>query len=134
MRLRTLHRTGRAGAGLLRVYALAGDRADGRGFLDVLVVAARGRGLRGATVLPAVAGFGRHGGERALDTALYRPERQPLVLEIVDDAASLEAFARDEVAPRNRWGRLVTLERVEVRSYHAGPDPLADPGPPTGAG
>ncbi len=120
--MRVLHRTGPRGAALLRVYVLAGDR-DGRlSFADALVRAARARGLRGATLLPGLAGYGRHGRDGALDASLYRPERQPYVLELVDDAGALEAFAREEVAPRNRWDRLVTLEHLQVVAYHRGDD------------
>lgn len=110
------------GASLLRVYTLAGDKV-GRGSLaEALVQAARRQGLRGATVLPGLAGFGRHGLDSQLSVVLYRPERQPLVVELVDAPERLRRFVEEDVARLDRWGRLATLERLRVHAYHATPD------------
>lgn len=120
--MRVVHRAGLEGAALLRVYTLAGDALGGHSFADALVRAAREAGLRGATVLPGVAGYGRHGSDAGLAVPLYRPERQPLVVELVDHPDRLEDFLRNEVAPRNRWARLATLERLRVHAYHRSND------------
>jgi hypothetical protein len=117
--VRLLHRAGLDGAVLLRVYTMAGDRVRGTSFAEALVHAAQRAGLRGATVVPGLAGFGRHGADVSLTVQLYRPERQPMVVELVDAPERVAAFLRDEVAPRNRWDRLVTLERLRIHAYHA---------------
>ena len=104
---------------LLRIYALAGDRARGKSLSHSLVEAARAAGLKGATALPGLMGFGRHGFDTELMTLLYDPLRQPELIEIVDETERLEAFL-PTVNDLNRAGRLVTLERLEVYSYHLG--------------
>jgi len=121
-----LHRAGIEGASLLRVYTLAGDRVEGVSLAEALVAAARRLGLRGATVLPALAGFGRHGVDVPLSISLYRPERQPLVVELVDEPDRLRHFAAQELARLDRWGRLATLERLTLHAYHAGSEPGGD--------
>ena len=120
--MKVLHRAGLEGASLLRVYTLAGDKVGRVSLAEALVRAARERGLRGATVLPALAGFGRHGLDDALSVQLYRPERQPLVVELVDDPEALQRFVVEEVARLDRWGRLTTLERLRLHAYHATPE------------
>jgi len=119
--VRVLHRAGLEGASLLRVYTLAGDKVGGSSLAEALVAAARRRGLRGATVLPALAGFGRHGLDVPLSVLLYRPERQPLVVEMVDEPEALERFVDEELARLDRWGRVATLERLTLHAYHATP-------------
>lgn len=104
---------------LVRIYALASDRVGGESFAAAIVAAARQARLAGATVLPGAMGFGRHGLDSTLAVATYRPEDQPMLVEIVDDAAAVLAFL-PTVRSLNRWQRLVTLERVRVRAYRAG--------------
>jgi PII-like signaling protein len=120
--VKVLHRAGLEGASLLRVYTLAGDKVGKVSLAEALVRAARRNGLRGATVLPGLAGFGRHGLDLPLSVQLYRPERQPLVVEVVDAPERLERFVDQEVARLDRWGRLATLERLRLHAYHATPD------------
>lgn len=120
--MKVLHRAGLEGASLLRVYTLAGDKVGSVSLAEALVAAARKRGLRGATVLPGLAGFGRHGMDVPLSVLLYRPERQPLVVELVDDPESLRRFLDEEVARLDRWGRVATLERLTLHAYHATPE------------
>lgn len=109
------------GAALLRVYALASDRFEGRALTTAIVGAAREANLAGATVLPAIMGFGRHGYETAMSVALYQPENQPMIVEVVDDAERILAFL-PTLQEMNVDGRLTTVERLEVRSYRSGSD------------
>jgi hypothetical protein len=120
--MRVLHRAGMEGASLLRVYTLAGDKVGKVSLAEALVRAARRQGLRGATVLPGLSGFGRHGVDHPMTVQLYRPERQPLVVELVDEPQRLRRFVEQEVAPIDRWGRLATIERLQLHAYHATPD------------
>jgi uncharacterized protein len=110
------------GAVLLRVYALASDRFQGRALTTAIVGAAREAELAGATVLPAIMGYGRHGYETALSVALYQPEKQPMIVELVDDAERILAFL-PTLQAMNVEGRLTTLVRLEVRSYRSGSEP-----------
>lgn len=104
---------GSGATGLLRVYTLAGDRVAGRSFAAAILVAAGDAHLRGATVLPAVAGFGRHGYEPQLSVEVFDPERQPLIVEIVDGHDALLAFL-PALMELNHARRMVMLERVRV--------------------
>src|SRR6185312_11135762 len=78
---------------------------------DVIVRRAREAGLRGATVLRGIEGFGRSGDihtTRLLDVS----DHLPTAVIIVDDEERLREFAH-----RNDdcfHGRLVTLESLEV--------------------
>ena len=106
------------GVALLRIYTLAGDRVGQQSLAEALVRTARAAGLAGATVLCAQAGYGRHGFNSTLTVFVYRPERQPLVVEIADTLERLEAFL-GQVRALNRRQRLVTLERIAVHAYGA---------------
>lgn len=101
---------------LLRVFALASDRVEGEAFASAIVRAAREAELAGATVLPAIMGYGRHGFESSLSVALYEPEAQPLIVELVDDAERILAFL-PTLQAMNDHGRLTTLERLDVRAH-----------------
>lgn len=118
-----------ADAMLARVYTLASDHIGSEAFAAAIVAAARRAKLSGATVLPGTMGFGRHGLDSTLAVATYRPEDQPMLVEIVDDAAAVLAFL-PTLQALNRWRRLVTLERVRVRAYQAG-DAGSGPASPT---
>jgi hypothetical protein len=103
---------------LLRVFVGEDDRHDGKPLYEWLVLQARERGLAGATVLRGLMGFGAHS---RLHT--FRIERLsldlPVVIEIVDTRAKLEAFLA-EIDPLIHEG-LATLEKAEVRFYRSRP-------------
>lgn len=116
------------GMSLLRVYALAGDRVGGKELAAAIVESARAHGLKGATVLAGLTGFGRHGFDTELMALLHNPMRQPVVIEIVDETAKLKAFL-PALFELNRAGRLVTLEALEVHAYHPSRDPAGQDEP-----
>jgi uncharacterized protein len=99
---------------LLRIYIGESDSWQHRPLYEELVRVARERGLAGATVLRGIEGFGA---SSHLHTAriLRLSEDLPLVIEIVDTADRIEAFVQ-EIDPMIGDG-LITIERVEVRSY-----------------
>ncbi|HWA63380.1 MAG TPA: DUF190 domain-containing protein [Caulobacteraceae bacterium] len=96
---------------LLRIYTEEGKLHDGRPLYEAIVLAARGAGLAGATVLRGPMGYGR---SHAIHTAkiLDLSAKLPLVIEIVDDEAKVRDFAGALDAYADIG--LVTLERVEV--------------------
>ena len=101
---------------LLRIFI--GERAEHRGqpLHAAIVTAAREAGLAGATVLRGVLGYGHAG--RTAAASLDASDDVPLVVEIVDAAARIEAFlpALDELMTCG----LVTLETARVIRYGAG--------------
>lgn len=102
---------------LLRIFIGESDEWDHRPLYEEIVRLARARGLAGATVLRGIEGFGA---SSMIHTAriLRLSEDLPLVVEIVDTAEQIDAFVA-EIEPRMRGG-MMTVERVEVRSYGPG--------------
>lgn len=103
---------------LLRVFIGESDTHKGRPAYEAIVLTARELGVAGATVLRGAMGFGANS---RLHTAkiLRLSADLPVVIEIVDSKEKVEEVlaAIDEIV---REG-LVTLERVRVVKYRAGP-------------
>lgn len=99
-------------ATLLRVFISERARHGGHPLYEAIVRAAREAGLAGATVLRGVMGYGRSG---RIETAkiLDLSDDLPLVVEIVDEAAKVEAFLP---ALQAMGAGVVTLEKVRVLS------------------
>jgi uncharacterized protein len=104
-------------AELLRIFIGESDRHEGRPLYEAIVMAARKRGMAGATVLRGLMGFGAHS---RMHTAkiLRLSEDLPLIIEIVDKPERIEAFLPllDEMIGEG----LVTLERAQVIAYRYG--------------
>jgi PII-like signaling protein len=99
----------------LRIYLGERDKdPHGKPLYEAILHEARGRGLAGATVFKGVAGFGANS---LVHTAkiLRLSEDLPLVVEIVDEAARVDAFL-PWLDSEIREG-LVTVEDVEVVVY-----------------
>lgn len=104
---------------LLRVFLGESDRWHHRPLYEAIVLKARELHLAGATVLRGPMGFGK---SSRLHTAkiLRLSMDLPLVIEIVDSEEKIQAFL--PVLDRMMGGGLVTLEKVQVIDYRAGPD------------
>jgi PII-like signaling protein len=105
---------------LLRIFIGESDKHDGRPLYEWLVLQARERGLAGATVLRGLMGFGAHS---RLHTAkvLRLSEDLPIVVEIVDTRAKIEAFL--PIVDAAVVEGLVTVEKADVRFHRAGRAP-----------
>lgn len=102
---------------LLRIFVGESDKHQGRPLYEVIVEEARRRGLAGATVIRGVMGFGAH--SRIHTSKILRlSEDLPMLIEIVDEAAKIEAFLPDLNTMIHEG--LVTLERVQVVIYRDG--------------
>ena len=99
---------------LLRVFVGDGDRHGGKPLYEAIVLAARERHLAGATVLRGSLSYGAHS---RIHTAkiLRLSEDLPMVVEIVDEAAKIEAFL--PVLDAMMDGGMVTVEPVRVLTY-----------------
>lgn len=106
-------------AELLRVLIGESDKHEGKPLHEQIVLAARRRGMAGATVLKGVLGFGAHS---RIHTAkiLRLSEDLPMVIEIVDTPERIEAFLPELDAMIGEG--LVTLERVRVIAYRHEPN------------
>lgn len=99
---------------LLRIFVGESDRWEGRPLHEAIVLAAREAGVAGATVLRGMAGFGAN--SRIHTTKILRlSEDLPIVIEIVDSAAKIQAIlpALDRMVTEG----MITLERVQVIAY-----------------
>ncbi len=75
----------------LRIYTGESDVVGGRPLHELIVEEARRAGLAGATVLRGVAGFGAN--SRVHTAKILRlSEDLPMVTEIVDEPAKIDAF------------------------------------------
>lgn len=106
---------------LLRIFLGESDRIEGKPLYEALVLAAKERGLAGATVLRGVEGFGA---ASRIHTAriLRLSEDLPIVVEIVDEEEKIRAFMPvvDDLFQRSGSGGMVTLERAEIIRYTSG--------------
>jgi hypothetical protein len=104
-------------AEILRIFIGESDKCCGRPLYEVIVETARKRGLAGATVVRGTLGFGAHS---MLHTAkvLRLSEDLPMVVEIVDAVAKIEAFVPE--LDKMVAGGLVTIEKVKVIMYGKG--------------
>ena len=98
----------------LRIFIGEDDQYEGRPLYEAIVLAARERGLAGATVLRGPLGFGQ---SSRLHTAkiLRLSEDLPIVIEIVDDPERIRAFTIE--LDHMLSSALVTLEPVQVIRY-----------------
>lgn len=102
---------------LLRVFMGERARRNGHPLHEAIVFAARDAGLAGATVLRGLMGYGRSGkieNAKILDLS----DDLPVVVEIVDTEAKIEAFlpTLEEMAS----AAVATLEKVRVVRYAGG--------------
>lgn len=105
-------------AELLRIFIGESDRHQGRPLYEVIVLAARKRGMAGATVLRGMMGFGA---DSRMHTAkiLRLSEDLPIIVEIVDKPERIAEFLPELDAMIEEG--LITLERARVIAYrHSG--------------
>jgi len=107
---------------LLRIFIGESDRWEHKPLYEAIVLKAREMHLAGATVLRGPMGFGK---SSHLHTAkiLRLSMDLPLVIELVDSEEKIQSFL--PVLDRMMGGGLLTLEKVKVIEYRAGPAPEA---------
>ena len=107
---------------LLRIFIGESDRWEHKPLYEAIVLKAREMHLAGATVLRGPMGFGK---SSHLHTAkiLRLSMDLPLVIELVDSEEKIQSFL--PVLDPMMGGGLLTLEKVEVIEYRAGPAPEA---------
>ena len=104
---------------LLRIFIGESDRHGGLPLYEWIVREASRQGIAGATVLRGIEGFGAS--SRVHTAKLLRLSADlPIVVEIVDTEAKVEAFltAIDGAVE----GGLATVEKAEIRFYRPGGD------------
>ena len=105
---------------LLRVFIGESDRWEHKPLYEAIVLKAREMHLAGATVLRGPMSFGKS--SRVHTAKILRLSADlPLVIEIVDSEEKIQSFL--PVLDQMMGGGLLTLEKVRVIEYRAGPAP-----------
>ena len=99
---------------LLRIFLGENDRHGHQPLYEAIVLKAREMHLGGATVLRGPMGFG-HSSRLHTAKILRLSEDLPIVVEIVDSEAKIEAFL--PILDTMIGSGLVTLEKVTVLQY-----------------
>jgi hypothetical protein len=99
---------------LLRIFLGENDRHGHQPLYEAVVLKAREMHLGGATVLRGPMGFG-HSSRLHTAKILRLSEDLPIVIEIVDSEAKIDAFL--PVLDTMMGSGLVTLEKVTVLQY-----------------
>jgi len=99
---------------LLRLFIGEDDKHDGRPLYEAIVLEAREQHLAGATVIRGPMGYG-HSSRLHTSKILRLSADLPLVIEIVDSEAKINAFL--PALDRLMSSGLVTLQKVQVLRY-----------------
>jgi PII-like signaling protein len=99
---------------LLRIFIGESERSDHKPLYEAIVLKARELQMGGATVLRGPMGFGKS--SRVHSAKILRlSEDLPMVIEIVDSQAKIDAFM--PVLDTMMGSGLITVEKVQVLQY-----------------
>jgi uncharacterized protein len=102
---------------LLRIFIGESERAGGKPLYEAIVLKARELQLGGATVLRGPMGFGKSSHLHSAKI-LRLSEDLPMVIEIVDSQAKIDAFL--PLLDQMMGSGLITVEKVQVLQYGDG--------------
>lgn len=105
-------------ATLLRIFLGESDRWHHGELYEALVMEARKAGLAGATVLKGVLSYGAHKHFHATKL-LDLSADLPVIVEIVDSEAQIQAFLTQIDPMLCHCGCLVTLENIRIHKHQA---------------
>ena len=99
---------------LLRIFIGESERSDHKPLYEAIVLKARELQMGGATVLRGPMGFGKSSHLHSAKI-LRLSEDLPMVIEIVDSQAKIDAFM--PVLDKMMGSGLITVEKVQVLQY-----------------
>lgn len=104
---------------LVRIFVGEGDQWNHRPLGSALMERLRAEGFAGVTILRGIAGFGANSVIHTSNLVDLSADL-PVLIEVVDDAEHIEKLVAilDEMIV---GGALVTMEKVRVLRYAAGP-------------
>ena len=102
---------------MLRVYVCESRRYKSRNVYRALIDGMLAHGLRGATTLRGIEGFGSHR-RLSSDRAVEAFADLPMLIEVVDDEDRIRSFI--PVLETLMDDGLVTLERIQRVAYRSG--------------
>jgi PII-like signaling protein len=105
-------------AKLLRIFLGEIDKIGHQLLYEAILLAAKERGLAGATVLKGIMSFGASSRVH-LARLIELSEDLPVVVEMVDAAEKIDAFLPvvNELIEKCGRGGLITIEKVDVLYY-----------------
>ena len=101
-------------AHLLRIFVNESDRWEGRPLYEMIVRAAKDKGLAGATALRGIEGFGTAGRIHSVKVGIFS-EDVPIVVEILDQPERIAVFL--PVVDKMVAEGVVTIEKVHLLEY-----------------
>jgi hypothetical protein len=104
---------------LLRIFIGESERSDHKPLYEAIVLKARELQLGGATVLRGPMGFGRSSHLHSAKI-LRLSEDLPMVVEIVESQANIDAFLPVLDQMMGSGSGLITVEKVQVLQYGDG--------------
>jgi uncharacterized protein len=112
-----------AEAHLLRIYVNESDRWEGRPLYEMIIRAAKEKGLAGATALRAIEGYGVSGRVHSVKV-LHLSEDVPIIIEIFDSAERIAVFlpVLDQMVAEGA----VTIEQVHMLLYRRDQEPAEE--------
>lgn len=99
---------------LLRIFIGESERSEHKPLYEAIVLKARELQLGGATVIRGPMGFGRSSHLHSAKL-LRLSEDLPMIIEIVDSQAKIDAFI--PVLDQMMGSGLITVEKVQVLQY-----------------
>lgn len=105
----------------LRIYISSTDKHEHTPLYEVIVYSAREHGLRGATVLKGIMGYGAS--SEIYSNKLWEiTEKIPLVVEIIDEPEKIESFF-ESIQPLFEEigkGHIITVDETTVLMHKPG--------------
>jgi uncharacterized protein len=105
----------------LRIYISSTDKFEHSPLYEVIVYAARKHGLRGATVLKGIMGYGAS--SEIYSNKLWEiTEKIPLVVEIIDEPQKIDSFF-ESIKPlfeKIGKGHIITSDETTVLMHRPG--------------
>ena len=99
---------------LMRIFIGEGDKYRGKPLYEALLNLFRERGIAGATVVRAIAGYGSSSKVHT-EKVLRLSVDLPIIVEVVETAEAIESVLPD--LDEMIGGGLITLERAQVVMY-----------------
>src|SRR5258705_11366310 len=112
-----------AQAHLLRIFINESDRWEGRPLYEMIIRAAKEKGLAGATALRGIEGYGVSGRIHSV-RILHLSEDVPIVVEILDQAERIAVLL--PVLDKMVAEGAVTIEKVHMLTYRRDHEQIAE--------
>jgi PII-like signaling protein len=105
----------------LRIYISSTDKYEHSPLYEVIVYSARKHGLRGATVLKGIMGYGASS-EIYTNKLWEITEKIPLVVEIIDEPQKVDSFFEliKPLFDKSGKGHIITVDETTVLMHNPG--------------